>query len=135
MERGRGCPLTSLEPRTSVRALVLGEGFLGELARVLDLVEGFLGELKLVFELVEGFLEELKLVLVIVKFFCLLDQQLWLGRSLEEGRVASKKFGYFLTDHSIQQAVSAVIIQNPARVPIGISLLPHSAPNLCILMP
>ncbi len=35
------------------------------------------GELKLVLELVEGFLEELKLVLVIVKFFCLLDQQLW----------------------------------------------------------
>ncbi len=64
MERGRGCPLTSLEPRTSDRALVLGEGFLGELARVLDLVEGFLGELKL--------------VLVIIEFFCLLDQQLWL---------------------------------------------------------
>ena len=78
MERGRGCPLTSLEPRTSDRALVLGEGFLGELARLLDLVEGFLGELKLVLELVEGFLEELKLVLVIVEFFCLLDQQLWL---------------------------------------------------------
>ena len=78
MERGRGCPLTSLEPRTSDRALVLGEGFLGELARVLNLVEGFLGELKLVLELVEGFLEELKLVLVIVEFFCLLDQQLWL---------------------------------------------------------
>ena len=64
MERGRGCPLQSLEPRTSDRALVLGEGFLGELARLLDLVEGFLGELKL--------------VLVIVEFFCLLDQQLWL---------------------------------------------------------
>ena len=78
MERGRGCPLTSLEPGTSDRVLVLGEGFLGELDRVLDLVEGFLGELKLVLELVEGFLEELKLVLVIVEFFCLLDQQLWL---------------------------------------------------------
>ena len=78
MERGQGCPLTSLEPRTSDRALVLGEGCLGELARLLDLVEGFLGELKLVLELVEGFLEELKLVLVIVEFFCLLDQQLWL---------------------------------------------------------
>ena len=64
MERGRGCPLMSLEPRTSDQALVLGEGFLGELDRVLDLVEGFLGELKLVLELVEGFLEELKLVLV-----------------------------------------------------------------------
>jgi hypothetical protein len=76
MERGQGCPLPSLEPRTSNRALILGEGFLGELARLLDLVEGFLGELKLVFELVEGFLEELKLVLVIIEFFCLLDQQL-----------------------------------------------------------
>ena len=73
MDRERGCPLTSLEPRTSDRALVLGEGFLGELARLLDLVEGFLGELKLVLELVEGFLEELKLVLV--ELFCLL--QLW----------------------------------------------------------
>jgi hypothetical protein len=77
MERGRGCPLTSLEPRTSDRALVLGEGFLGELDRVLDLVEGFLGELKLVLGFVEGFLEELKLKLVIVEFFCLLVQQLW----------------------------------------------------------
>ncbi len=75
MERGQGCPLTSLEPRTSDRVLVLGEGFLGELDRVLDLVEGFLGELKLVLELVEGFLEELKLVLEIVEFFCLLVQQ------------------------------------------------------------
>jgi hypothetical protein len=56
MERGRGGPLTSLEPRTSHRALVLGEGFLGELDRVLYLVEGFLGELKLVLKLVEGFL-------------------------------------------------------------------------------
>jgi hypothetical protein len=54
--------LTSLQPQTSDRVLVLGEGFLGELDRVLDLVEGFLGELKLVLELVEGFLEELKLV-------------------------------------------------------------------------
>jgi hypothetical protein len=77
MERGRGCLLTSLEPRTSDRALVLGEGFLGELDRVFDLVEGFLGELKLVLELVEGFLKELKLVLVIVEFFCLLLQQPW----------------------------------------------------------
>jgi len=75
MERGRQCPLTSLEPRTSDRVLVLGEGFLGELDWVLDLVEGFLGELKLVLKLVEGFLEELKLVLEIVKFFCLLVQQ------------------------------------------------------------
>jgi hypothetical protein len=69
MERGRGCPLPSLEPRTSDRALVLGEGFLGELARLLDLVEGFLGELKLVLKIGEGFLEELKLVLVIVSSF------------------------------------------------------------------
>ena len=89
MDRGRGCPLTSLEPRTSDRALVLGEGFLGELDRVLDLLEGFLRELKLlldlvkgfleelklVLDLVEGFLEELKLVLVLVELFCLL--QLW----------------------------------------------------------
>jgi hypothetical protein len=67
----------SLEPRTSDRALVLGEGFLGELAQLLNIVEGFLGELKLVLEIIEGFLEELKLVLVIVEFFCLLDQQLW----------------------------------------------------------
>jgi hypothetical protein len=66
-----------LEPRTSDRVLVLGEGFLGELDRVLDLVEDFLGELKLVLDLVEGFLEELKLVLVLVlvEFFCLLVQQ------------------------------------------------------------
>jgi hypothetical protein len=78
MERGWGCPLPSLEPRTSDRALILGEGFLGELARLLNLVEGFLGELKLVLEIGEGFLEELKLVLVIVEFFCLLDQQLCL---------------------------------------------------------
>jgi hypothetical protein len=78
MDQGRGCPLTSLEPRTSDQVLVLGEGFLGELKLVLELIEGFLGELKLVLELVEGFLEELKLILVIVKFFCLLDQQLCL---------------------------------------------------------
>jgi hypothetical protein len=76
MERGRGCPLTSLEPGTSDRVLVLGEGFLGELDRLLDLVESFLGELKLVLDLVEGFLEELKLVLVLVELFCLLVQQL-----------------------------------------------------------
>jgi hypothetical protein len=68
--------MSTAESRTSDRALVLGEGFLRELARLLDLVEGFLGELKLVLELVEGFLKELKLVLVIVEFFCLLDQQL-----------------------------------------------------------
>jgi len=61
MDRERGCPLTSLEPRTSDRALVLGEGFLGELKLVLDLSEGFL--------------EELVLVLVLVELFCLL--QLW----------------------------------------------------------
>jgi hypothetical protein len=67
MERGRGCPLTSLEPQTSDRVLVLGEVFVDELDRVLDLVEGFLGELKLVLDLVEGFLEELKLVLVLVE--------------------------------------------------------------------
>jgi hypothetical protein len=73
MEQGRGCPLPSFEPRTSDQALVLGEGFLGELARLLDLVESFLGELKLVLEIGEGFLEELKLILVIVEFFCLLD--------------------------------------------------------------
>ncbi len=94
MERGRGCPLTSLEPRTSDRALVLGEGFLGELARVLDLVEGFLGELKLVLELVEGFLEVLKLVLIIVEFFCLLDQQLWLHL-----RANGKRRGKFELHH------------------------------------
>jgi hypothetical protein len=75
MGQERGCPLTSLEPRTSDRALVLGEGFLGELDRVLVLGEGFLGELKLVLvlDLGEGFLEEL--VLVLVELFCLL--QLW----------------------------------------------------------
>jgi hypothetical protein len=82
MDRGRGCPLTSLEPGTSDLALVLGEGFLRELARVLNLVEGFLGKLKLVPELVDGFLKDLKLV--IVEFFCLLVQQpcmvpLWIG--------------------------------------------------------
>ena len=75
MDRERGCPPTSLEPRTSDRALVLGKGFLGELDRVLVLSEGFLGELKLVLvlDLGEGFLEEL--VLVLVELFCLL--QLW----------------------------------------------------------
>ena len=76
-KRGRGCSLTSLEPRTSDRLLVLNKGFLGELDRVLDLVEGFLGELKLILELVEGFLEELKLLLEIVEFFCFLVQQPW----------------------------------------------------------
>ncbi len=78
MDRGRGCPLTSLEPRTSDRALVLGDSFLGELKLVLGLGEPFLGELKLILELVDGFLEDLKLILVIVEFFCLLDQQLCL---------------------------------------------------------
>ena len=73
MDRERGCPLTSLEPRTSDRALVLGEGFLGELDCVLVLGEGFLGELKLVIDLGEGFLEELMLVLVLVELFCLLQ--------------------------------------------------------------
>jgi hypothetical protein len=82
--RERGCPLTSLEPRTSDRALVLGEGFLGELDRVLVLGEGFLGELKLVLDLVEGFLEELKLVLILVELFCLLVQQLWLQECLKQ---------------------------------------------------
>ena len=77
MDRERGCPPTSLEPRTSDRALVLGKGFLGELDRVLVLGEGFLGELKLVLDLVEVFLEELVLVLVLVELFCLLVQQLW----------------------------------------------------------
>jgi hypothetical protein len=67
---------SSLEPQTSDRVLILGEGFLDELDRVLDLVEGFLGELNLVLELVEGFLEELKLVLVLVELFGLLVQQL-----------------------------------------------------------
>jgi hypothetical protein len=76
-ERGRGCPLTSPAPRTSDRALILGEGFLGELDCVLVLGEGFLGELKLVLDLIEGFLEELVLVLVLVELFCLLVQQLW----------------------------------------------------------
>ena len=75
MDRERGCPLTSLEPRTSDRALVLGKGFLGELDRVLVLSEGFLGELKLVLDLSEGFLEELVLVLVLVELFSLL--QFW----------------------------------------------------------
>jgi hypothetical protein len=74
--RERGCPLASLEPQTSDRALILGEGFLGELDCILVLSEGFLGELKLVLDLVEGFLEELKLVLVLVELFCLLVQQL-----------------------------------------------------------
>ena len=41
-DREQGCPLTSLEPRTSDRALVLGESFLRELDRVLVLGEGFL---------------------------------------------------------------------------------------------
>jgi hypothetical protein len=59
MKRGQGCPLTSLEPRTSDRVLVLGAVFLDELDRVLDLVEGFVEELKLVLDLVEGFPEEL----------------------------------------------------------------------------
>ena len=72
----------SIDPVSSDRVLVLGEGFLGELDRVLDLVEGFLGELKLVLELVEGFLEELKLVLEIVEFFCLLVQQLWCNMNI-----------------------------------------------------
>ncbi len=75
MDRERGCPLTSLEHRTSDRALVLREGFLGELDRVLVLGEGFLGEFKLVLDLGEGFLEELVLLLVLVELFCLL--QLW----------------------------------------------------------
>ncbi len=44
MDRERGCPPTSLEPRTSDRALVLGKVFLGELDRVLVLGEDFLGE-------------------------------------------------------------------------------------------
>ena len=74
--RERGCPLTSLEPRTSDRALVLSEGFLGELDCVLVRGKGFLGELKLVLDLVEGFLEELKRVLILVELFCLLVQQL-----------------------------------------------------------
>ncbi len=75
--RGRErCPLTNLEPRTSDRALVLGNGFLGELDRVLVLGEGFLRELKHVLNLGEGFLEELVLVLVLVELFCLLVQQL-----------------------------------------------------------
>ena len=59
MKRGQGCPLTSLEPRTSDRVLVLGAVFLDELDRVLDLVEGFVEELKLVLDLIEGFPEEL----------------------------------------------------------------------------
>jgi hypothetical protein len=67
--------LTSLEPRTSDRVLILGEVFLDELDQVLDLVKGFIGGLKLVLDLVEGFLEERKLVLV--ELFCLLVQQLW----------------------------------------------------------
>ncbi len=48
----------SIDPVSSDRALVLSEGFLGELKLVLKLVEGFQGELKLVLERVKGFLEE-----------------------------------------------------------------------------
>ncbi len=76
MEWGRGCPLTSLEPRTSDRVLILGTVFVDELDQVLDLVEGFVEELKLVLDLIEGFLEEQKLVLVLAELFCLLVQQL-----------------------------------------------------------
>jgi hypothetical protein len=96
MDRGRGCPLTSLEPRTSDRVLVLGEGFLDELDRVLDPVEGFLGELKLVLELelVKGFLEELKLVLVLVELFCLLVQQLCLPVRAVSSNIAREIFFY-----------------------------------------
>jgi hypothetical protein len=100
MDRGRGCPLTSLEPRTSDRVLVLGQGFLDELDRVLDLVEGFLGELKLVLELVEGFLEELKLVLVLVELFCLLVQQLCMIRVVRAGSV-TWHFFVFATSNGI----------------------------------
>jgi hypothetical protein len=41
MEWGRGCPLTSLEPRTCDQVLVLGEVFVDKLDQVLDLVEVF----------------------------------------------------------------------------------------------
>jgi hypothetical protein len=50
----------SIDPVSSDRGLVLGEGFLGELKLVLELVEGFLRAK----------------TPVIVEFFCLLDQQL-----------------------------------------------------------
>ncbi len=66
----------SLEPRTSDRVLVLGDGFLGELSRGIGIGEPFLGEQRLGLEIVYGFLEELKLGLVIVEYFCLLDSQL-----------------------------------------------------------
>jgi hypothetical protein len=71
----------SLEPRTSDRVLVIGDGFLGELKLVLVIGEPFLGELKLVLGVVDGFLEELVLVLLIVEFFCLLNQQLCTGHT------------------------------------------------------
>jgi hypothetical protein len=50
--------------RWSTWLLALGDGFLGELDRILDLIEGYQGELKLLLDLIEGFLEELKLILV-----------------------------------------------------------------------
>jgi hypothetical protein len=93
MDRERGCPLTSLEPRTSDRALVLGEGFLGELDCVLVLGEGFLGELKLVLDLREGFLEELVLVLILVELFCLL--QLWTQQFNSLGRSKKPRLKFF----------------------------------------
>ncbi len=65
----------SLEPRTSDRVLVLGDGFLGELGLGIGIGEPFLGEQRLGLEIVDGFLEELKLGLVIVEFFCFLDSQ------------------------------------------------------------
>ena len=67
MKRGRGCPLTSLEPRTSDRVLVLGEVFVDKLDQVLNLVEVFFPEPTRSSISVEGFLEELKLVLVLVE--------------------------------------------------------------------
>jgi hypothetical protein len=59
--------LTSLEPRTIDRVLILDEVFVDELGRVLDLVEVFFPESTRSSISVEGFLEELKLVLVFVE--------------------------------------------------------------------
>ncbi len=46
MVRGRGCPLTSLEPRTSDQVLILGEVFFPERTCYSNSVGGFLEELK-----------------------------------------------------------------------------------------
>ncbi len=55
MEWGRGCPLTSLEPRTSDQVLVLGEVFVDKLDQVLDLVEVFFSWTDSFLDLSRGF--------------------------------------------------------------------------------